>query len=306
MRRTKLSLKVLSALLSLVIVCGLSIPTFAYGNYDITFAGAIDGTTRWGSPVTTGPSTYPTISSKWYEARTTGTSPHVGVDVAVGYKYEVAAVTDGTLVKVSDGTKYNTYSLSTSKSGVYCHYEHMSSVSKTGYLREGEAFGVPGDVGSEGSIHLHFGAYTENKMANRRAYRNETLYRNTSEWEYGRYLDTFSVVGWTNGRIASVVLSFSGSGNTHTEKPKQAQIYYRKEGDLSWIGPYNMTNSNGYTYSYDFSDTVTSGTTIEWLVRYRRSSPSTYMFCPAKFYNPSSNPNTAGYSWAYVTNTVVY
>lgn len=239
-----------------------------------------------------------------YEARTVGTSPHVGVDLGVGASYDVAAVTAGTLVKTSDGTTYNTHSLSTAKSGVYCHYEHMSSVAKTGYLRAGEAFGVPGDVGSEGSVHLHFGAYSENKMSGRLAYRNETLYRDTSAWGYGRYLDTFSVVGWTNGSIASVVLSFSGSTNAHTEKPTVAQIYYREQGDLAWIGPYNMTNTSGYTYSYDFSDEVPSGTTIEWLVRYRRSSPSTYMFCPAKFYKPSSNPNTVGYSWAYVTSTV--
>lgn len=305
MRRTKLGLRFSSALLSLIIVLGLSTSAFAYSNYDVTFTGAIDATTRWGSPVTTGPSAYPTITSKWYEARTVGTSPHVGVDLGVGATYEVAAVTAGTLVKTSDGTTYNTHSLSTSKRGVYCHYEHMSSVSKTGYLREGEAFGVPGNVGSESSgVHLHFGAYTENQMSGRLAYRNETLYRDTAEWGYGRYLDTFSVVGWSNGSIASVVLSFSGSTNAHNEKPTVAQIYYREAGNLAWIGPYDMTNASGYTYSYDFSDVVDSGTTIEWLVRYRRSSPSTYMFCPAKFYNPSSNPNTVGYSWAYVTSTV--
>lgn len=304
MCRTKFGSRIASTLISLVMLVSLTTAASAYSAYDITFTGAVDATTRWGSPVTTGPSSYPTITSKWYEARTVGTSPHVGVDLGVGASYEVAAVTAGTLVKTSDGATYNTHSLSTPKSGVYCHYEHMSSVSKTGSLRAGEAFGVPGDVGSPGSVHLHFGAYSENKMSGRLAYRNETLYRDTSAWGYGRYLDTFSVVGWTDGAIASVVLSFSGSGNTHTEKPTVAQIYYREEGDLSWIGPYNMTNTSGYTYSYDFSDEVPSGTTIEWLVRYRRSSPSTYMFCPAKFYNPSSNPNTVGYSWAYVTSTV--
>lgn len=302
---TKMHRRIISVLLSFVILASLTIgASAAYGPYDITFTGAVDATTRWGSPVTTGPSSYPTITSKWYEARTKGTSPHVGVDLGVGANYEVAAVTNGTLTKVSDGTTYNTHSLSTSKSGVYCHYEHMSSVSKTGYLRQGEAFAVPGDVGSPGSVHLHFGAYTENKMSGRRAYRNETLYRNVSQWGNGRYLDTFSVVGWTNGSIASVVLSFSESTNSHTEKPTVAQIYYRNEGDLTWLGPYDMKNTTEYTYSYDFSGKVPSGTTIEWLVRYRRASPSTYMFCPAKFYNPSSNPNTVGYSWDYVTSTV--
>ena len=117
---TKMHRRIISVLLSFVILASLTIgASAAYGPYDITFTGAVDATTRWGSPVTTGPSSYPTITSKWYEARTKGTSPHVGVDLGVGANYEVAAVTNGTLTKVSDGTTYNTHSLSTSKSGVF-------------------------------------------------------------------------------------------------------------------------------------------------------------------------------------------
>ena len=305
MYHTKLGRRIVPVLASLILLVSLTTVASAYDPYSVVFAGAIDATTRWGSPVTTGPSSYPTVTSKWNEARGgDGTSPHIGVDLGVGANYEVAAVTNGTLVKASDGTTWNTHSLSTPKSGVYCHYEHMSSVSKTGTLRAGEAFAIPGDVGSPGSVHLHFGAYSENKMADRLAYRTETLYRDTAAWDYGRHLDTFSVVGWNYRGTASVVLSFSGIGNPHNEKPTVAEIYYRIPGDSTWIGPYSMTNSSDYTYTYDFSGIVPSGTTIQWLVRYRRALSSTYMFCPAKFYKPSSNPNTVGWYWDYVTSTV--
>ena len=99
---------------------------------------------------------------------------------------------------------------------------------------------------------------------------------------------------------------FSGAGNPHNEKPYSAQIYYRVKGSTIWIGPYNMTNSTGYVYSYDFRNLVSSGTEIEWVVRYRRSSPSAYVWAPAKFYNPASDPNGSTQKWAYATNTVQY
>ena len=111
---------------------------------------------------------------------------------------------------------------------------------------------------------------------------------------------------WNNNTTAAVTLVFSGAGNPHNEKPYSAQIYYRVKESTIWIGPYNMTNSTGYVYSYDFRNLVSSGTEIEWVVRYRRSSPSAYMWAPAKFYNPASDPNGSTRKWAYATNTVQY
>ena len=129
MYHTKLGRRIVPVLASLILLVSLTTVASAYDPYSVVFAGAIDATTRWGSPVTTGPSSYPTVTSKWNEARGgDGTSPHIGVDLGVGANYEVAAVTNGTLVKASDGTTWNTHSLSTPKSGVYCHYEHMLKI----------------------------------------------------------------------------------------------------------------------------------------------------------------------------------
>lgn len=67
---TKMHRRIISVLLSFVILASLTIgASAAYGPYDITFTGAVDATTRWGSPVTTGPSSYPsnpnTVGYSW-------------------------------------------------------------------------------------------------------------------------------------------------------------------------------------------------------------------------------------------------
>ena len=281
----------------------------AYSNFSVVFTDAINGTTRWISPIKEdGSLDDPIITSKWNEARSIGTSPHVGVDIGVDEDYRIVAVAPGKWEKVTDDSKYNTYSLDTDVTGLYCHYEHMSyAVGPQDDVKLGQYLGIPGKYAPANeniNVHLHFGAYNKNKMSGRLAYRNETLYRDNSDWGNGRYLDTFSKVEWGSGSIARVTISFSGAGNGHTEKPSSVKIYYREEGDLAWIGPYNMTNSNAYQYTYDFSGKVPEGTTVQWLVQYKRASSNIAMYCPAKFYKPGDNPNVSGYSWAYKTNTV--
>lgn len=95
-----------------------------------------------------GSSQFPIVNSKWCEVRTTGTSPHVGVDMPVGKTYDVVAVTAGTLKRDRNDTTYNTTSLSTSKANVYCHYEHMlvADIKPDGYYAQGDKVGVPGNA----------------------------------------------------------------------------------------------------------------------------------------------------------------
>ena len=299
-----------ASILCILTLFAIPLQSYAYSDYSETFIGQpIDGTTRWVSPLKSGTNYYyATITSKWNEQRTVGTTPHVGIDLSISQTKTVVAVTSGTLRKDTStgGSKYNNVTLDTGHptKKVYCHYEHCSLLQADGYYNQGDKVATGGKYGTE-DPHLHFAAYDTNNLDTRKGYRNETLYRSASSWNYGRNCDTFSQMQWNNN-TASVTLVFSGSGNTHTEKPSAAQIYYRVHGTTNWLGPYNMVNSSGYTYTYNFRNLVSSGTEIDWVVRYRRSSPAKYMWAPAKFYNPASDPNGSTLKWAYATNTVQY
>lgn len=300
---------VLAVSLALCPILFMILSSAAYDAYSEVFVpDAIDSTTRWVSPVKNGSAySYYTVNSKWYEVRTTGTSPHVGIDMPVNKAYTVVAVTDGKLTRDLSDTIYNTTSLSTSKSGVYCHYEHMlaSDIKPNGVYRQGDMIGIPGNQGAP--LHLHFGAYNANTLSGRKSYRNETLYRNSgSAWDNGRFVDVFSQVLWLGNGKMQITSSFSGANNDNTEKPYEVRMFYRPVGTVSWIDGGVLTNSSGYNYTYDFTNKVSSGTTIEWTVRITRNLSITnkYMFAPAKFYNPSPNPNATSYKYAKFTNTV--
>ena len=296
--------------LALCIISSASIAS-AYTDYsEVYVPDAIDSTTRWVSPTKNGAAySYFTINSKWAEVRTTGTSPHVGVDTPVSKAYNVVAVTNGTLTRDKADTSYNTTSLSTSKSGVYCHYEHMLSadIMPNGQYKQGDKIGIPGTQGAP--LHLHFGAYSANTLSGRKSYRNETLYRNSgANWDNGRYVDVFSQVLWLGNGTAQITASFSGSDNSHTEKPKEMRVFYRVAGTTNWIDGGLMTNTSGYNYTYNFTGKVASGTRIEWTVRITRniskSDGKIYVFAPSKFYNPSPDPNATSNKYAAFTNTV--
>jgi len=146
----------------------------------------------------------------------------------------------------------------------------MDPISKTGTCAQGDIVGIASDYGSEGQVHLHFGAYTTNSMT-RVAYRNETFYRNASAWNNGRNVDVFSQIQFNGGRTAKVTAVFSGSDNSNTEIPAEVRIYHRAAGTTAWTDGGLMTRS-GYDYTYTFSTaTYPVGTNVQWVVRIKRN-----------------------------------
>lgn len=113
-------------LLCLLLIATLSTPAAAYTAYSETFIlDAIDGTTRWAAPLKNGTSyLYSTITSKWNEQRSSGTSPHVGIDVGIGTSNKAVAAA-GALYKdtSSGGTAHNNIALNVNHAmkSVYCH-----------------------------------------------------------------------------------------------------------------------------------------------------------------------------------------
>lgn len=310
----KIVKNILSATLVSCLILSSSVVSFAY-DYSVKFTGdtnngAFDGTTRWGCPLKDGSTiNWGTITSKWSEVRTVGTSPHIGVDVSVANGDDVVAVQAG-YVTVFSGNIYNTFSLSNggSTSKPFCHYEHMSTIPTNGaYFSKGNYLGQAGDVGSESSgIHLHFGAYDRNAWSGRLSYRNETFYRDSgTPWENGKRVDVWSQSQWNSGKIAKITAVFSGAGNTHNEAPAEVRIFHRKNGTTNWTDGGIMTKS-GHDYTYQFStSTYPVGTKVDWMVRIKRSGISyPYVWAPAKYNQPDPNPNATTNKYAFFSNTI--
>ncbi len=299
--------RLLICLFVLLFFLASTIPVQAFSDYSIAFTGAYDGTTRWISPLqsSSGDPLWATVTSKWAEPRTIGTSPHVGVDIGASAGTKIVAVQTGTATAL--GGAYNTLSLSSSRNGApYCHYEHLARILKTGACLQGDIIGIVGDYGSEGAVHLHFGAYTKNSMSSRVSYRNETFYRNASAWNYGRDLDVYSQVHFNAGKIAKLTIIFSGPKNTNDELAEEVRIYHRLKGRVAWIDGGLMTR-NGYDYTYTFPEWLyPKGSKIQWTVRIKRNSrvSNPYTWAPSKFYNPNPNPNANSLKYGYYSNTI--
>ncbi|OJV63137.1 MAG: hypothetical protein BGO41_10595 [Clostridiales bacterium 38-18] len=298
-------LRVLLSIFLLVFLISSNTMAFAYNSYDEVFRGAYDATTRWGSPVknSSGSIIWPTINSKWSEPRKVGTTPHVGVDIPLVAGTPIAAVMTGTVYPQYD--RYNTLSQRYGSTSLYCHYEHMDSISiSSGTVSKGSTVGLSGAVGADGAYHLHFGAYDTIGMVNRLAYRNETFYRDASSWNYGRNVDVYSQCIWSNN-TAKLTAVFSGTNNTHDELPAEVIIFYRVAGSSVWINGGAMSRS-GFDYSYSFTGKYPSGTNIQWTARIKRniSISVPYLWAPSKYYNPSIDPNSNSYPYAYFSNII--
>ena len=296
---------------------------------------AINGTATWKSPIRyNGEYLAPQVNSKWNEVRNVGTSPHIGIDLEVYDGTPLVAVDDGVLSNVIYST-YNVVSLDVSTTDSYysgktvcCHYEHCSSVNPSGTYTEGDIIGYSGHYGqSSNNRHLHFAAHDRNVMSGRLGYRNETLYRYSIKgpmpytgtqvndyWEKGKHLDTFSWSTDSQSHVVSIILSMSGPNNNDSEHPSEVKLYYRTTNGGNWSGPVNMSNagnSNTFKYSFDFAtipNQVPSGSTVQYVIRYKRTNYNTtqYMWAPAKYYDPNSNPNATSYPYGYFTLNVNY
>lgn len=310
--------KIITVLLSLALIGSSTVTSSAaYSAYSLVFkgdvnhSGAYDATTRWYSPLATpnGSQSYLTVSSKLGEPRavaSNNTSPHTGVDLAAPDGTRVIAVQAGTATPQRDS--FNTLVLSNGKAGVpYCHYEHMySRFVKTGSCAKGDLLGYTSNTGS-GQYHLHFGAYDTSTLTGRRAYRTETFYRNAAAWNYGRDLDVFSNSQWNVGNVAKITVVFTGANRANTEVPAEVRIYYRS-GTQTWTNGGVMTRGSNFTYSYKLpSSKYPSGTTVQWMVRIKRNIRSVsypYTWAPAKYYRPSTNPNSNAYTYACFSNVM--
>ena len=251
---------------------------------------------------------WPTVTSSWNTPRDVGTNPHRGVDLSAKYGTTVYAVWDGWLTQVglytirfqidinSDRIKNDTV--------YYCEHYHLSNREDPDYYTKGQPIGNSGNEGGQYDPHLHFGGASSNI----RWYRNEVNYRYQSEWNNGKDVDSFKWVEWNNNNTAAITIYFMDSPTSPPPiSPSEVVIFHRKNGTSTWTNGGSMAYIGNYKYTYSFAGKYPTGTTINWLVRIKRSGLGDfypYCWAPAKYDNPDPNPNSTSYPYAYITNTI--
>ena len=250
-----------------VIAVATALPAFA-ADYTVIFKDKPPMFFDWGCP---SPVWY-NCNSKWAQPRTSGSSPHIGVDILSPFGTEVLAVDDGMITH--DGTYTVNLVLTADGTGNYvCRYRHLSHQEPVGYVSKGDKIGESGNENGLYGSHLHFvGVHSGLK------HRTEMQYRWTTEW----------------------------TTNIERLTPETIIVWHRKSGTSTWTNGGSPTALGNFRYEYNFANKYPSGTTIEWMITYKRSGVSQWGTGPAKFTKPDSNPNATIYKYDFWTNTVTY
>jgi hypothetical protein len=298
--------KLLPVLLISIIVFSSPIPALAY-SYSHVFENVPPATLNWACPL----SGWPTVTSSWNTPRGVGTNPHQGVDLSANY-VPVYAVWNGWLILVGNYTI--DFQIDANNDGIkndsvyYCEYYHLSAREPAKYYNKGAQIGISGTAGT--GPHLHFGGACPDVEHPDTTlwYRNEINYRWTSYWCNGEDLDSFKQVNWNwdNGlNTARITIYFMDDPYKYIS-PSEVEIFHRKAGTSTWTDGGSMYYKGNYIYEYYFYGKYPSGTTINWLVRIKRSGLSVYSYCwaPAKYDQPDPNPNSTSNPYAYYTNTI--
>ena len=291
--------KLLILLVSILTLLVFSISVFAY-SYTIVFSNVPPSILNWGCPT----NTWYGVNSKWNQPRSEGTNPHCGVDILAPYGSVLKSVWAGWTTNVGSYTIQQNIDINNdgvkNDSTYYCYYYHLSSRKPAGYYSKGVQIGNTGNEGGTMGSHLHFGGLNSTSTW----CRNETNYRWTTNWNGGKDVDAFSNVQWNNPSC-QINAYFKDEGGIYT--PEEVRIFHRKHGTSTWTDGGLMTNAGSYNFTYNFSGKYLSGTSIDWLVRMKRSGLGTiysYCFAPAKYSQPDPNPNASTYSYAYYQNTL--
>jgi murein DD-endopeptidase MepM/ murein hydrolase activator NlpD len=294
--------QLLAALIVILFVATIPLEALAV-DYTIVFDNIPPSIVNFGSPL----STYAGVNSKWNQPRGSGTNPHNGVDLQAGVNTETKAPYAGWQSGVKVAGDYDILFLVDANNNrakddgdYYIRFYHMNAREPDGYRSKGDKIGASGDKGGV-PAHLHFGICSE--TGGIKWLRNEPNYRYlaSTSWNSGKDLDAYALVEWKNGNTVSI--SSYIMNDRVKEYFSEIRMYYRTTTGGLWTDGGVITRS-GDNYSYNFSGKISSGTAVQYMMRITRSGISQVAFCPAKFYQPASNPNSSSYAYGYWTNTV--
>lgn len=282
-------------------------PATTASAYDIVFGNTILPLLTFNSPLSSSSSRgFANVNSKWNQPRTSGSNPHNGVDLQAVVNTPVYAPWAGWATGINiTGNADIQFLVDANNDGVqndgdyYVRFYHMNSREANGYKTKGALIGHSGNQGGV-PAHLHFGICSVS--GGLKWFRNEVNYRHLSSanWNAGQDLDIYGQVRWNNNVPSIIAYAHDENGKTALT---EVRMYYRTTASGAWTDGGLMTKS-GDTYSYNFNGKFPTGTTVYWMVRLTRGTISQRAFCPAKYYQPTSNPNSSSYAYGYWTNTM--
>lgn len=253
-------------------------------------------------------SNYANVNSKWSQPRSTGTNPHNGVDLHATVNTDVYAPYNGWTTAINITGSYDIeFIVDANGNGVQdssdyrVRFYHMNDREALGYKTKGQKIGKSGNQGTN-AAHLHFGIST-GSGSSLKWWRNEVNYRHligSSYWNGVRDLDIYAQVEWSVSTASLIAYAKDEHGKTALE---EVRMFYRTTPSGAWTDGGTMSKS-GDTYSYNFSGKVPKDSTVYWMVRLKRTGVAQVAFCPAKYYQPASNPNSTSYAYGYWQNVV--
>jgi hypothetical protein len=262
---------------------------------------------------TTGNDLYPAVTSKMFEIRTTGSSPHKGIDLGVANKTPVYPIAAGVIDLVNDPTTPtpNTAGryvrISHSGGAYFSHYYHLDTIGinpstqkkwvKGDSIAVSNQVGLSGDTGSPGQYHLDFGVETYDGI--RVHVPAKWLYSGRTQWNYARDLDYAG--------IPSIFTDASGTGIQIRVYPKGTI-----DGPGSTVTLYIRTGTNPfasrpmthdaadygrfYAYVNDFK-----GKPVQYYIKVWRTNIPTYgsITRPAMYHETDyTQANDPGLYWS--------
>jgi murein DD-endopeptidase MepM/ murein hydrolase activator NlpD len=257
---------------------------------------------------------YPAVTSKMFELRTTGSSPHTGIDLGVAEKTSVYPIASGVIEFVNDPTTPTSPSagryvrVKHASGAYYSHYYHLHSIGispvtgqkwkKDDSIGVNDVVGLSGDTGSPGAYHLDFGIETYDGGV--KVYvPAKWFYSGRTQWNYARDLDyagTPSLFTNTSGTGIQIRVypkgTTDGSGSTVT-------LYIR-----TGTNPFTeraMTHDSAdygrfYAYVNDFK-----GQSVQYYIKvWRTNIPGKGSITRPAMYHETDNtaPNNPGLYWS--------
>lgn len=286
----------------------LAVQTVGSLGYDIQyFSGSLPGgagTVSFGSavmPHTQTASAAP-VTSKLLEPRTTGSSPHIGVDFGITNK-PVRAMQGGIVRVARDLGGDAGLTVEIDHGGYFSRYLHLSQFASG--IQEGRSVSKGSEIGTSGSsggvaphLHVEWLIYV-NATTRRVLYPFQWFVGNVSGYNNGQDFDFVQQPATRFNSTLGTYVDVNVYPKGTTDGPVSAYINWRRKGTTSWTRA-QMTSIGNDVYRYYF-DPYLDGEVIQFWIEARRKTKDESKFISQWVTRPVENNSSDPSNYYEVT-----